>query len=74
MYYQLSGWLLHGLLLDKYDEFFIQSCRSSEGETQDATNTTDSDDVALLGGVTLRDLQQTLVRMSVSPVNIQQMC
>lgn len=60
MYYQLSGWLLHGLLLDKYNEFFIHANRSAADDASEANATEDSDDV-LLGGVTMHDLQQTLV-------------
>ncbi|CAJ0947622.1 unnamed protein product [Ranitomeya imitator] len=57
MYKQLSAWMLHGLLLDQYEEFFVRQGPSSGNSS--AQSEDDDDDLGI-GGLTgkqLRELQ-----------------
>ncbi|XP_069138118.1 gamma-tubulin complex component 4-like [Argopecten irradians] len=58
MYKQLCSWLLHGVLIDPYLEFFIQHS-SDEDANQNAASQEDDDDLGLMG-VTGRQLQRAL--------------
>uniref|UniRef100_H9G828 Gamma-tubulin complex component n=1 Tax=Anolis carolinensis TaxID=28377 RepID=H9G828_ANOCA len=59
MYKQLSAWMLHGLLMDQYEEFFIRQGPSSSSGSGPTQLDEDEDDLGI-GGLTgkqLRELQ-----------------
>ncbi|XP_060611468.2 gamma-tubulin complex component 4 [Anolis sagrei] len=60
MYKQLSAWMLHGLLLDQYEEFFIRQGPSSSSSGSGPSQLDEDEDDLGIGGLTgkqLRELQ-----------------
>ena len=64
MYHQLSVWLFHGLLQDKYSEFFIHKTLSSSQHMQPPVPGEGENDLGI-GGVTGRQMQQMIVSLKV---------
>lgn len=58
-YKELAAWLLHGVLIDKYDEFFIGHAEPTLLPVA-VTDSTVDDDLEV-GGVTGRQLNKILV-------------
>ena len=45
LFKQISAWMLHGMLLDKYGEFFIQ--RTEKSKPGEGPSDNDADDIGL---------------------------
>ena len=64
MYQQLSAWVLHGILIDKHNEFFIKEITSADKQT---ANWTDDSAAGMsngdlgIPGITGRQLAEILV-------------
>ena len=58
LYKQLAAWMLHGMLLDQFAEFFIHQV--DEGSRSDSAEAVAEDELGL-GGVTGRQMAQILV-------------
>ncbi|XP_071845867.1 gamma-tubulin complex component 4-like isoform X1 [Apostichopus japonicus] len=56
MFDQLTTWLLNGLLLDEYGEFFLHKTNEAQA---DQTNVDDEDDLGI-GGITGRQMKRAL--------------
>ncbi|XP_063305026.1 gamma-tubulin complex component 4 isoform X1 [Pelobates fuscus] len=57
MYKQLSAWMLHGLLLDQYEEFFVRQGSASGSSTAQADEEEEDLGIGGLTGKQLRELQ-----------------
>lgn len=63
MFDQLTTWLLNGLLLDEYGEFFLHKTNEAQA---DQTNVDDEDDLGI-GGITGRQMKRALVCEQLCP-------
>ena len=61
MYQQLSAWCLHGIHIDKHNEFFIKEVTSEDDDTLDIPKDGTSSDLGI-PGITGRQLAEILVR------------
>ena len=64
MYQQLSAWVLHGILNDKHNEFFIKEVTSADeqtGEIKEESAASSSSDLGI-PGITGRQITEILVR------------
>lgn len=64
MYQQLSAWVLHGILVDKHNEFFIKEVTSADeqtGEIKEKSAASSSSDLGI-PGISGRQLTEILVR------------
>ncbi len=57
LYQQLSVWLLHGMLNDRYQEFFVQRATTSA----ESSNNKENEDELGLAGISSKQLQQVMV-------------
>lgn len=64
MYQQLSAWVLHGIHIDKHNEFFIKEATSADDQTVNKTDEGAASSSSDLGipGITGRQLTEILVR------------
>lgn len=65
MYKQLSPWLLQGILMDSYSEFFIHKEKKVKSLAAAAHN---QDDELGIGGITGQQLQK--IQVSISTINL----
>lgn len=62
-YKELAAWLLHGVLIDKYHEFFIGNAEPTTLPVTITDSTVDDD--LEVGGVTGRQLNKILVSLRI---------
>jgi len=62
MYQQLSAWVLHGILIDKHNEFFIKEVTPADDQTVNKTDESVANSELGIPGITGRQLTEILVR------------
>ncbi|CAD5116396.1 DgyrCDS5290 [Dimorphilus gyrociliatus] len=59
-YRQLAAWLLHGLLIDPYNEFFIQKRQENEDEEKDEEEEPEFEERIVIRGISGTELKKIL--------------